>query len=105
MNLILLSLHFRLLNLSENMGMSLTMRSEKTTIKPNKIQGVFNSEMRGSCNNPHQKRALAGTASPKNDVVWRVSVLNFASLKAEKITIINPKNGIMTFSVLQQLKE
>ena len=42
-----------------------------------------------------QKRAFAGVGSPMKDVVWRVSRLNFASLRAENAEMIKAKNGIV----------
>jgi len=40
-----------------------------------------------------QKMAWAGTGRPKNDVVWRVSILNFANRNAEKMGMANAESS------------
>ena len=42
---------------------------------------------------PIQKRALAGTGNPMNEVVWRVSMLNLASRRAENTGMSSALNA------------
>ena len=43
--------------------------------------------------NADQKMACAGTGSPKKEVVWRVSILNFANRSAEKTGMTNAESS------------
>ena len=56
MNLTLLSAQRRLLNLSENMGISLTMRPANSTTRAPIIHGAAGMAFRSSWKSPHQKR-------------------------------------------------
>ena len=42
---------------------------------------------------PIQKRALAGTGNPMNEVAWRVSMLNLANRNAEKTGMSSALNA------------
>ena len=44
--------------------------------------------------NDAQKRALAGTGTPIKELVWRVSLLNFAKRSAENTEIRNAAYGM-----------
>jgi len=44
--------------------------------------------------------AFAGVGNPKKEFVWRSSILNFASLKAENNGIKNAINGTILISAI-----
>ena len=90
--LTLLLFHVKFLNLSENIGISDTRKYEKRPIRTiSNSQPMFKllSQSPPPAISDDQKRALAGVGKPMNVDVWRVSILNFASLYAEKTAIRN----------------
>lgn len=87
--LTLLSFQLRLLNFRENMGISDTNNQENKPTATNKNSG-WQAEVIQVCNptaTEPQNIALAGTGSPMKEVVWRVSLLNFANRSAENTEI------------------
>lgn len=87
MKLILLSFHERFLNFRENISISDTSNPENRHTNRRRQTGWKFPETRKSCapvTKEPQNRAFAGTGSPIKELVWRVSLLNFASRNAEK---------------------
>ncbi len=92
-----LPLNPQCLNLRANIGIS-AIRSHELTMMPIRSRGREYAQNIICVPSPTmsepQKRALAGVGSPMNDVVWRVSRLNFASLRAEKAAMMYARKGI-----------
>ena len=65
----LLSAHFRFLNLSENIGISLVISQEKKITTGVMNPGAPGRSMRLNWKRPQTNSALAGTARPRNDEV------------------------------------
>ena len=95
MKLILLVLHERFLNFSENIGISDTNSKEVinakiTVTNTNKPSFAW---ITGKTEYPTeaQNKACAGTGKPINEVVCRSSILNLAKRKPENVGITNAR--------------
>lgn len=80
------------LTLRENMGMGATSRADSTNDNAMMAVGeevkIWNHLAKGLSKpriSPTMNMALAGVGSPMNDTVCRVSILNFANRRAEKM--------------------
>ena len=90
MKLILLSFQDRFLNFKENIGISETSNQENRQTNMNKQTGWQFSEINKSwapATKDPQNSAFAGTGRPINELVCRVSLLNFAKRNAENTEI------------------
>ena len=94
---------------SENIGISVTRRSDVAIAKTDILISVTSGDTAViRCDNginpnvveeenatisADQKIACAGTGSPKKDVFWRVSILNLANRRAEKTGMANAESS------------
>ena len=87
------SSHLKDLVFKENMGISATRSPEKIMAITEYIHGCTPviTLVPGSAQKINEiiKKAFAGVGKPINDVDWRVSILNLASLNAENKAIRN----------------
>ena len=82
----MLLFQLKFLNFIENIGISETRKYEKRNISPMisaQACSIPNSHSLPPTMSDDQKSAFAGVGKPMNDVVWRVSMLNFAKRQAE----------------------
>lgn len=91
--LILLSFQDRFLNFKENIGSSDTNRNEKIKIKSSIIKTLLfaNKKSFPPAMSDPQKKAFAGVGIPMKEEVCRVSILNLANRRAEKMAMKNAK--------------
>ena len=93
-NLLLLLFHLKFLNFIENIGISDTRKYENKKMSPRISAHACSMPCSHSLPptmSDDQKSACAGVGKPMNDVVWRVSMLNFARRQAENTAIRNAK--------------
>lgn len=88
--------HPQFLNLRANIGIS-AINSQQLTHIMASIGNTITVELsrKSGCDTSSeaQNNALAGVGKPMNEVVCRVSRLNFANRSAEKAAITKAKNG------------
>ena len=93
---LLFARHSNRLNFIENIGISQISKNDDKIISANiKNHPAANVAIQSPAPaiSDAQKRALAGVGNPMNDVVCRLSILNLASLKAEKTAIRKAQYG------------
>lgn len=98
-NIVLFSLHLNVLNLSENIGISLTSKNESRRDKAGQNHIVLSNEENIALESVKWIKltiriALAGVGSPIKLDDCLVSTLNFASLNAENSTITKGINDM-----------
>ncbi|HNQ00575.1 MAG TPA: hypothetical protein PKK99_16045, partial [Bacteroidia bacterium] len=97
------------MNFRENSGNSETSRKEQITEKTIRKYGfrIMGPKAFRSCfninGNDTTKSVFAGVGSPINEVLCLVSMLNFASLRAEKTVITNGKNCRICLKLLDSM--
>ena len=90
----MLLFQLKFLNFIENIGISETRKYEKRNISPMisaQACSIPNSHSLPPTMSDDQKSAFAGVGKPMNDVVWRVSMLNFAKRQAENTAMRKAK--------------
>lgn len=87
--------HRIFLNFKENMGSGLTISQHSMRRTGITTQGIVSKEIPDviMAVYPIQKIAFAGIGSPMKDVVCRVSMLNFASLRTPATGMIRANQG------------